>query len=50
MIFLQTDKSDIYTSFLNPVGKFSFNPLDNLDDDIRMFLLEFSDDLWNPVN
>ena len=50
MIFLQADKSDIYAALLNPVGKFAFNTLDYLDDNIRMLLLEFTDDLWNPVN
>ena len=50
MIFLQADKSDIYAALLNPVGKFTFDTFDYLDDNIRMLLLEFTDDLWNPVN
>ena len=48
MIFLQADKSDIYAALLNPVGKFAFNTLDYLDDNIRMLLFDSLDSKDHP--
>ena len=50
MILLKADKADINTAFLDPVGQFAFHALDNLYNNIGVCLLEFTDNLRNPVN
>ena len=50
MSLLMADKANVYTPLLDPVGKFTLDSFYYFKMNIRMLMLEFPDDLRDPVN
>ena len=50
MSLLIADKANVYTPLLDPVGKFTLDSFYYFKMNIRMLMLEFPDDLRDPVN